>query len=93
MKINNMNSPKFTSNFINYTQIVKTGNKKEKTPINATFIEIDTNNYDDIKALETVDKIWKNNTFASNIYYAAIEKRNKNATYTNSHIYALTLHG
>ena len=88
MIINSLKYPNFTSNFINRTQIIKTGNG---IPIDASFIEIDSSNYNDVKAMEAVDKLWGGNTFATNIYQAARAKRNKSVYYAQSHIYALTL--
>lgn len=56
----------------------------------ASFVEIDSSNTDDIKALSEVAKYWMYGKFTSNIYHAACALRNGSNYYKNHKIYALT---
>lgn len=59
----------FKANIINYSTLIKKESQNKETPFIASFVELDTLNKDDFKALQTIAKTWeKGGSFAFDMY-------------------------
>ena len=59
----------FKANIINYSTLIKKESQNQETPFIGSFVELDTQNKDDFKALQTVAKTWeKGGSFAFDMY-------------------------
>jgi len=93
MRINTNNALSFNARFINAVKIQKFDSKlNEYRPEIASFIEIESDKFDDVLAITNAANYWgANELYASNISYAAGQMFAKNKAFVNKKIYALTL--
>ncbi len=92
MKINNLNPVNFGANFITNTTIQKyNAKKKSYFPTDVSFVEIDPQNKNDLKALTDAAKYWGNNdSYALNIASAATGIAAEFINAVKNKIYAVT---
>lgn len=59
----------FKANIINYSTLIKKDSQSQEAPFIGSFVELDTQNKDDFKALQTIAKTWeKGGSFAYDMY-------------------------
>ena len=82
-----MNKISFNGTFI-HKRNIKQRIDNRYIPVKSSFIELNPNDFNDLKTLSNIDKNW-NSEFSSTIYQSALS--NKSLINTNKKYYALTI--
>ncbi len=92
MKIENQYSPvfgaKLINNHVNVGKLQQGATRYCNSEV--SFVEIEPDNVNDIKALKNCSEYWSYAKFSDNIYHAACAARNESKYYENNKVYALT---
>lgn len=90
MQIDTYPKTSFGAKFIR-TAIIKkvASNLEEYIPVKSSFIEIDSNNLNDVKAVSNIAKYWENEKYASNIDFT-VKTLNKKGNDGSTKVFAIS---
>lgn len=90
MKIDVYPKTSFGAKFISTASVKKiASNLDEYVPVKSSFIEIDSNNLNDVKAVSNIAKYWENEKYASNIDYV-VQTLNKTGNDGRTKVFAIS---